>query len=60
MWSSASTRLPPGRTKERSGGTSFIHQVHFGFELGDFGRGNARLARMHILGKSGENRAEVE
>ena len=37
-----------------------IHQVHFGFELGDFGLGDARLARMDVLGKSRENRAEIE
>src|ERR1019366_7244543 len=38
----------------------FIHDVHLRFESGDFGIGDARLARMYVLGKGGENRAQVE
>src|ERR1017187_7158691 len=37
-----------------------VHEVHFAFELGDFGIGDARLAGMDVLGDGGENRAEIE
>lgn len=49
-----------GQHEAAQGRQIFIHGVDLALELFDFGRGDAGLFRMNVLGFGGEDRAEVE